>query len=615
MSDTLDLAGVIGTWVAVFLALVALLALLPIYILYKRSRSQVAKALFKVDDPSHRFVSNVFLFGFLLRQTVRVPDLRRPPESSILENKGLENKPTADALGPKKSTTGWVEFAQVITAIFPGVKYGDSSLLDFADERASLPVHNTWLLALGILHRYSMREDYGLPIGAALQAEQDGARDVPLFSGLSGYLSILGPSHRRNGRSQAFVAESSEVWNSVRINFKMHSLASLQKSLRQDSLSFHTLAMLFASLIDGGNDQLFTGIVYSEYQSRDPRFPRVVYLKIMKVTETKFAPGTLTLLPGIVSQATKKFSLVLTDTVVQVSGSSHSHSGNDTELEDTETNDNDPNDSDPNKNGPETFEAKDTEQNGTQQDEIMPNDGLRETIEKLFRPLGLYKVGPWYGAEVWMQSKDAYRFACAYLKQKSSVHGFLYDCRSDFVVWNILSPEDFTSILAMAKTWLAKMDLATEMHKSIDEAIRNVSEAVITWEDSWSRHAMQAISSLDYAIIEVMVLQKAVASQHKIMMWTVIRGIYASHQEFRRDLNKVLKKAADRDQQVPIILFQVEKAEIVLRKEDGAEIGYPFDFRHVFTEAELNQWPSRNKTMPLIDTVLASLQGQLRALA
>lgn len=193
MSNALDLAGVIGTWVAVSLALVALLTLVPAYVLYKRSRTQVAKALSKVDDPSQRFVSSVFLFGFLLRQTVRVPDLRDPPDLSIFENAKLENRPTADSLGPRKSTTGWVEFAQIITAVFPGIRYGGSDLLDFADERTSLPVHNNWLLALGLLHRYSMRKDYGLPIGTAIEPFQNSPRDDGLFSGLSGYLNIMRP--------------------------------------------------------------------------------------------------------------------------------------------------------------------------------------------------------------------------------------------------------------------------------------------------------------------------------------------------------------------------------------------------------------------------------------
>lgn len=168
-----------------------LLALLPAYILYKKSRSQVAKALFKIDDPSRKFVSNVFLFGFLLRQTVRVPDLRNPPDTNILENAKLENRPKDEILRLRKSTTGWVGFAQIMTAVFPGVKYGGASLLEFHDERASLPVHNAWLLALGVLHRYSMRKDYGLPLGAAIEASHYGSSDVPLFSGLSGYLSYL----------------------------------------------------------------------------------------------------------------------------------------------------------------------------------------------------------------------------------------------------------------------------------------------------------------------------------------------------------------------------------------------------------------------------------------
>lgn len=57
MSDPVDVVRVIGTWVAVFLDLVALLGLLPAYLLWKRSRSKNAAAIAAIDDHRHTFIS------------------------------------------------------------------------------------------------------------------------------------------------------------------------------------------------------------------------------------------------------------------------------------------------------------------------------------------------------------------------------------------------------------------------------------------------------------------------------------------------------------------------------------------------------------------------------
>lgn len=574
MPDTLDLAGVIGTWVAVFLALVALLALLPAYILYRRSRSQVAKALFKVNDPSQTFVSNVFLFGFLLRQNVRVPDLRNPPDLSIFQNAKLELdiKSLASKTGAQKSTTGWIEFAQIITAIFPDVKYGGSSLLAFNDERASLPVHKTWLLALGILHRYSVRKDYGLPLGAAIQDE---SRDGAFSSGLSGYLNIARFQDQDGMElSRETRMESLQMPKLTRITFKMHGLSSLHKSLKQDPLTLGALAVLFAGYIDGGQGQFFTGTIRHQYRTT---YDNRDSLRIAKVTETKIAGGALNVLPGIHVQAKKKIGLVLTG------------------IQDPR---------------PPSRRSDDTE----------PNVWPQEIIKEVLSSQGLFQVpGSWNYVEVWMLRDDAYRFACAYLKQKPSPHGFLYSADSDFVVSKILWSEDIASILALAKPWLSKADLTGDMLKKVIEAVRSASEAIPTeepWstERVWSRRAMQAISSLDDAI-DMMASQLAVTPEDKSIMWPAIRAIYASNQDFRNRLKAVLEKLAAQDQQLPIVLLRVEEAKITLLEADGVEIGYSFGFRHVLTEAELDQWSFHNKTMSLLHTVLACLQGQLRAIA
>ena len=97
MSDSIGLAGTIGPWSAVFLALVALAGVLPAYLLYEKSRTEKAQALARVDDPGQAFVSHgIRAFGVRLNRSVKVPDLSRPPNLRAL------NAPDLKELGPRR---------------------------------------------------------------------------------------------------------------------------------------------------------------------------------------------------------------------------------------------------------------------------------------------------------------------------------------------------------------------------------------------------------------------------------------------------------------------------------------------------------------------------------
>lgn len=347
----------------------------------------------------------------------------------------------------------------------------------------------------------------------------------------------------------------------TRLTFKMHGLSSLQKSLNKDSLTLRALAILFAGYVDGGDGQLFTGNSHERYYSHEVRHDEYS-VKIARVTETKFVGGSLNVLPGINVQAKRKIDLVLTE----IEGLRAHHNKE-------------------------------------------PHVGLQEFIEKVLPPLGLYPVRN----GVWMLRKEAYRFACAYLKQKPSPHGFLFNSRSDFVLDEILWSGDIARILALAKTWLAKTGLARQMHTEVSEALRNVSEAIPT-RGLWSRGTMQAISFLDN-IIDMMASQRAVAPQDEDVMWMATRAIYASNKDFRKDLKGLLENLGAQNRQLPIDILRFEETKITLLGADGVEIGYSFDFRYTFPDAESKQCSFHNKTMSLIDTIMASLQGQLRTIA
>lgn len=51
MASPTDITSTIGTWLAVFIALIALVSIIPIFLVYRKSRSDKALALALVHDP------------------------------------------------------------------------------------------------------------------------------------------------------------------------------------------------------------------------------------------------------------------------------------------------------------------------------------------------------------------------------------------------------------------------------------------------------------------------------------------------------------------------------------------------------------------------------------
>lgn len=346
----------------------------------------------------------------------------------------------------------------------------------------------------------------------------------------------------------------------------MHGHLSLETSLNQDRLTFRELILLFAGYVDGGDGQLFTGMVHKVKMSQ----PRgLESLELVKITETTITEGVLTGPLSLQVKATTKNSLVLT------------------EFGDLST---------------------------------VRNAQRLQDIKEILRLNEFYEVGQWNtGAAVWMLRNDAYRFACAYLKQKPSPHGFIYDAGSDFVVSKVIDSEDIASILALTDTWLSKASLKRKIprHEQIVQAIQNAFKVnPISAYHSWSRRAMQAIAALDNTISQV-ASEGVVTGQMQSILWTAVGAIYASNQTFRNNLINLLEKLAVQDQEVSIArdILRIEKENIAILGTDGTEIEHSFDFRYVFTEAKLNQFSFHNVKLPLIDTLLASLQGQLRAVA
>ena len=75
MAEGTDLAGVIGTWVAVSLTLIALFGIVTPILLMRRARSERYIALSKIDDESDEIVHPGIKIPFLpaIARTVNPP--------------------------------------------------------------------------------------------------------------------------------------------------------------------------------------------------------------------------------------------------------------------------------------------------------------------------------------------------------------------------------------------------------------------------------------------------------------------------------------------------------------------------------------------------------------
>ncbi|KAH7471345.1 hypothetical protein FOMA001_g13595 [Fusarium oxysporum f. sp. matthiolae] len=159
MSDKLNLAGVIGTWVAASVAIVALIGIVGPILVWKASRTERHQALAAIDAgqaESGGFISKgVRLWpGIRLFRRVRAPVLHAEPL--------LKNFTTAwedERAYVSKASASWVKFGLAIRSLHLDHEVGNS--LSIRSSQAVLPVHKTWLLTLGLAGRFGKRKDDG----------------------------------------------------------------------------------------------------------------------------------------------------------------------------------------------------------------------------------------------------------------------------------------------------------------------------------------------------------------------------------------------------------------------------------------------------------------------
>lgn len=440
MAGASELAGTIGTWIAVFLAIVALAGILPAYVLFRRSRTARGQALASVDDHTQDFVSHSFsLMGTRINQRVKVPDLRDPPPKEVFE--GCLNIDTSK-LRSCDSTTCWVNFAHLMRNMFPlvGSSTGDDGLR-FEDHQSYLPVHYLWLVALGVAHRYAHRKDYGLPLDTVPE-EHTRRRDVQYhIAGRSGLIL------RRNTEKNR---------NSVKLYFETHSLDVVRRALTQDSLPLRTLVLRFLGYIQLAPD---TYIKPSELRYGD-QYPSqggnkfTNKARIAKLISGRVLSGDRTVLRdiGLDVNKTAFVYLQVTPVTFTVEFGFRANSG-----------------------------------------KLLPQDLVRS---------GYFEVGDWKlnrhesRANIWMERRDVQKTVMPYLTAEMSVNSFLYHTSRDMIAGRLLKTADLASTLDMAKGIIDSLRLTDRTKVGLRRSITAVSEtdAIIS---TWSRHAMQTLHALD----------------------------------------------------------------------------------------------------------------------
>jgi hypothetical protein len=250
-----DLAGVIGTWIAVFLASVALLGIIGPVILLREIRSKYNRALNAVDDRQHRYISRgvrISKRSRIFRQ-INAPALSNPPELSrevLFRND--------DAMEPA-SNTGWIMFALTLKAYNIRFPTGDELILE--NDQIWLPVHRLWILGFGLLGRYGFRTDRGRELASRNMRRLD---YVGLEDNENEY-SRYDANKRLHGATGSLKHVQNEEFDAL--YFSPNS-RELRGSLRPDNVSLSELFWLAVGCIPAGN-RVFDLSSYDEQRITD----------------------------------------------------------------------------------------------------------------------------------------------------------------------------------------------------------------------------------------------------------------------------------------------------------------------------------------------------------
>ena len=130
------------------IALFALIAVLGPILVWAASRTERNKALHAAGDANQPFIGSGFHFvGFDVRlfRRVKAPVIDKVPQNLVLAFNTARYTET-------NSRATWVQVANLLLGYGATFQRGDTLIM--YRGRAILPVHRTWILAIGLTGRY-----------------------------------------------------------------------------------------------------------------------------------------------------------------------------------------------------------------------------------------------------------------------------------------------------------------------------------------------------------------------------------------------------------------------------------------------------------------------------
>jgi hypothetical protein len=156
MSAAENLAGVIGTWVGAGIGLLALIGIVGPVLIWLASRTERQKTLNAIGRDNNKYLSAGWHLGpnIYLGQRIRAPMLRKP-KTFVAEPLALDQTSLKDF----NAKATWVSFGALLTSY--GIEFSVGDDLEIKQTKAYLPMHPSWVLMVGLLGRYSNRDDRG----------------------------------------------------------------------------------------------------------------------------------------------------------------------------------------------------------------------------------------------------------------------------------------------------------------------------------------------------------------------------------------------------------------------------------------------------------------------
>lgn len=238
--ESTDLASTIGTWTAVFLALVALFGILGPWLLWRNLRSERTLAINAIHDPEHQFLSaGVHLWGHarIFRQ-LRAPNLIDPPQLKATQVFLRKH----DQISEPPSRTGWITFAQGLCAF--SINFERNGNLVIHDREAWLPVHKLWILAFGLFSRVGRRVDKAQAVNLTNGSRLDHQTPWGDFNDLFGSLGLI------KHISPSFPGDLDKI-------FLMPFGSMLRGNLEPDAIPLSTLFWLFVGCLPLSNSIVY----------------------------------------------------------------------------------------------------------------------------------------------------------------------------------------------------------------------------------------------------------------------------------------------------------------------------------------------------------------------